>query len=115
MAQLLPAFALFLENINARTVDLMDLFKADYVHPGFNGSTSIKKVLPMLCPHLHYDNQTVHDGAGAMEAWITMVETRDEAVRQRLASELRAYCKLDSLAMVEILKKIQQIAQAGQT
>jgi hypothetical protein len=109
MADLLPDAAAFLEGINERIVDLMDPFKAHYVHPGFGGSTSIKKVLPILCPDLHYDPGAVHDGAGAMEAWIRMVETSDPAERTRLATELKDYCRLDSLAMVEIFQVLRAL------
>jgi hypothetical protein len=109
MADLLPDAAVFLTGVNERTVDLMDPFKAHYVHPGFGGSTSIKKVLPILCPHLHYDPGAVHDGAGAMEAWIHMVQTSDPAERTRLATELKDYCRLDSLAMVEIFQVLRAL------
>lgn len=102
LADLLPEHAGFLEQLNRRTVDLMVPFKADYVHPDFCGSTSIKNVLPVLCPHLQYPKDAVHDGTSAMEAWIEMIETTDVNKRSQLKSELLAYCHLDSLAMVEI-------------
>ena len=109
MAALVPSAASFLENLNGRTIDLMDPFKSDYVHAGFGGSTSIKKVLPILCPHLQYDKKAVHDGAGAMEAWITMILTREAEKRSRLQQELKDYCKLDSLAMVEIFQFLRAL------
>lgn len=109
LAELVPSAAAFLEDLNARTVDLMDPFKADYVHPGFGGSNSIKKVLPVLCPQLQYDQNAVHDGAGAMEAWMAMVSTADEQERSRLQQELKDYCRLDSLAMVEIYNALKAL------
>ena len=104
LAGLFPDAALFLQDLNARTVDLMDVFKEDYVDIRFKGSTSIKKVLPVICPHLQYNEDAVHDGGGAMAAWLTMIETDDDEARGRLSRELRAYCELDSLAMVEIFR-----------
>lgn len=68
LAELLPQRADFLNTVNVRTVDLMALFKKDYVDIRFEGSTSIKKVLPVLCLHLQYDTTAVHDGGGAMAA-----------------------------------------------
>lgn len=109
MAALVPSAASFLENLNGRTIDLMDPFKSDYVHADFGGSTSIKKVLPVLCPHLQYDKNAVHDGAGAMEAWITMVLSREAEERSRLQQELKDYCRLDSLAMVEIYQFLKSL------
>jgi hypothetical protein len=109
MAKLLPDKAEFLMQLNERTIDLMDPFKSDYVDIQFKGSTSIKKVLPVLCPALRYDDEVVHDGAGAMEAWLQMIDAEEEAERARLASELRAYCGLDTFAMVEIYKVLASI------
>lgn len=37
-----------------------------------------------------------------MEAWLRMVDTGDPQEKAQLASELIAYCTLDTLAMVEI-------------
>lgn len=109
MAKLMPDKATFLLGLNERTVDLMDPFKNDYVDIRFQGSTSIKKVLPVLCPALRYEQDAVHDGAGAMEAWLQMTDAEDEAERMRLAHELRSYCGLDTLAMVEIYKVLAAI------
>lgn len=109
MAEFLPVRAAFLEQVNERTVDLMDVFKKDYVDIRFEGSTSIKKVLPVLCPHLSYNDDAVHDGAGAMAAWLGYVESSDADERQRLADELLAYCKLDTLAMVDIYQALRAI------
>jgi hypothetical protein len=39
-----------------------------------------------------------------MAAWLTMIETDDDETRGRLSRELKAYCALDSLAMVEIFR-----------
>lgn len=110
LAKLLPIHADYFESLNQRTVDLMVPFKLDYVHPGFAGSTSIKKVLPVLCPELQYSKDIVHDGASAMEAWAEMVNTDDSTTRERLRAELLAYCHLDSLAMVEIFKRLSTVA-----
>jgi hypothetical protein len=50
-----PEYAHVMERIDRQIVDLREIFcKQHYVHPGFRGSTSIKAVLPMLCPELSY-------------------------------------------------------------
>lgn len=109
LAALVPHSAAFYMNLNDRTVDLMDVFKSAYVDIEFRGSTSIKKVLPIICPHLKYDKNAVHDGGGAMAAWLTMIETQDPSEQEKLGRELRAYCHLDSLAMVEIFRFLQAL------
>jgi hypothetical protein len=51
IAQRLPHHAKFFEKFNNAMVDLEKLFVAQhYIHHGFRGRTSIKKVLPVLAP-----------------------------------------------------------------
>lgn len=108
----LPERRRFLEGLNYRTVDLMLPFRAPYVDRRFGGSASIKNVLPVVCPHLAYDQTAVHDGAGAMEAWLEMVETNDAGRRSDLDDQLRRYCALDSYAMVEIFRFLKSVVAA---
>ncbi|WP_420346171.1 DUF2779 domain-containing protein [Pelagibius sp.] len=109
LSRLVPDQAGFLSGLNERTRDLMDVFKRSYVHPAFGGSTSIKKVLPVLCPDLRYDQDSVHDGAGAMEAWKALTVAENEKARTALREALLSYCKLDTLAMVEIFSTLQKL------
>lgn len=103
MAELFPQKADFLAGLNDRIVDLEDPFKKDYVDARFDGSTSIKKVLPVLCPRLDYSDLEVQDGSSAMEAWQRMLNAeQDEA--DSIASALLHYCERDTLAMVEIYR-----------
>jgi lipopolysaccharide biosynthesis protein len=45
--------------VNNQTFDLMDIFKnMDYFHRDFNGSASIKKVLPVMT-NISYDDLEV--------------------------------------------------------
>ena len=113
LAKMFPDYAEFLDALNERTVDLMTVFKAAYVDIGFKGSTSIKKVLPVLCPDLKYNEDAVHDGGGAMAAWLALVETKDAKERNRIDAELREYCKLDTLAMVEIYRFLVSIVDGS--
>lgn len=106
-----PQHKSFFLDINSRTIDLMAPFKADYVHPDFLGSTSIKKVLPVLCPDLSYAGLPVHDGSGAMEAWSGLINEENDEERVRMREELLAYCKLDTLAMLEIFAVLRATAE----
>lgn len=103
MAALFPEHSEFLTSLNDRMVDLEDVFKPDYVDARFDGSSSIKKVLPVICPALGYDGLEVQDGTGAMDAWQKMIEAEGEESEQ-IASDLLEYCKLDTFAMVEIYR-----------
>ena len=103
-----PDKAGFLNDINDRMVDLEDVFKTAYVDAGFDGSTSIKKVLPVICPDLSYKTLEIQDGSSAMEAWQRMINTeKDEA--DAIANALLSYCKLDTFAMVEIHRFIKDL------
>ena len=103
MAERYPGNAEFLNSLNDRMVDLEDVFKTDYVDAQFDGSTSIKKVLPVVCPHLDYKELEVQDGASAMEAWQRMINAApDEA--EKIAADLLKYCERDTFAMVEIYR-----------
>ena len=73
----LPEFTTYLNYMNEHMFDLMDIFKEDYVDYRFHGSTSIKKVLPVLCPQFSYPDLEVQDGTMALDTWGRMVSDPD--------------------------------------
>jgi len=104
LAAVNPSLADFLLSLNNRVFDLMDVFsKQYYVHKDFRGSTSIKAVLPVLCPHLSYKELTIQDGGAATTRYRDLIFTNmDGEERHELKQALLDYCKLDTWAMVEI-------------
>ena len=112
MGVMYPAYCDALVGINERMFDLEDIFKEAYVDAAFCGSTSIKKVLPVLCPDLSYADLQVQDGTQAMEQWLTMVDG-DVGVDTTLAirEALLAYCALDTYAMVELYRKLCDVVR----
>jgi hypothetical protein len=81
----------------------MDVFAHDYFHPGFNGSYSIKAVLPTIVPELSYGNlEEVHDGTEAGAIWNQALRETDRDRRERSFENLRAYCRMDTQGMVEL-------------
>jgi hypothetical protein len=109
MALLYPDKANFLNSVTERTIDLEDIFKAGYIDIAFGGSTSIKKVLPILVPELTYDNMSVANGTDAMEAFSKIIELEDNSKKTKLREDMFDYCKLDTFAMVKIFEKISEI------
>ena len=109
MANLYPEKANFLADLIDRTLDLEDLFKSGYVDIAFGGSTSIKKVLPVLASDLTYDGMDVANGTDAMEAWAKLIEMSDGPERQELREAMLEYCKLDTYAMVRIFEEIERL------
>ena len=104
----LPDLADPLRALTDRIVDLLPLVKAHYYHPDMRGSFSIKAVLPTVAPHLSYDGLgQVRDGIAAQAAFEEAIDTRTaEDRREQLANELLAYCALDTLAMVELVRRL---------
>ena len=107
MIEWLPEFTGYLMYVNENMFDLMNVFKEDYVDYRFHGSTSIKKVLPVLCPQFSYADLEVQDGTMAMDTWGRMVtDPNFEEDIDQTRKNLLAYCKLDTLAMVKIYEKL---------
>lgn len=105
-ANFLPKYKDFFLNLVERTYDLMDIVENQhYVHPGFEGRSSIKKVLPVLAPHLSYKALGVQSGTDAIESYrkIARRELVGDAVKEK-AKQMFEYCELDTYAMYEIWK-----------
>ena len=100
LADLYPTKAGFLNSLNERIVDLMDPFNRDFVHPDFKGSKSIKNVLRVIGQH-DWSGLEVQNGTSAMNAWLNMV-TAEGQEAEEIATSLLEYCKMDTMAMVEI-------------
>ena len=80
-----------------------------------NGSHSIKMVLPALVPELSYKSLEISNGALAAESYLKMYHSTDSTEIARIRSALLEYCKLDTLAMVRILERMQQYVLAANT
>jgi hypothetical protein len=94
--------------------DLMVPFrKRDLYHWKFNGSYSIKAVLPALVPELCHKDLAISNGEMASNGWLQMVRSADPEEKDRLRRELLEYCHLDTLAMVRIWERMHQIVDNG--
>lgn len=104
LGDMLPEYKEAMEAINDRVVDLIIPFKQKwYDDPRFEGSASIKKVLPVLCPELSYKTLGIQEGGSAQRLWMEAVlDGTREAEKDQILADLLEYCKLDTLAMVEI-------------
>jgi hypothetical protein len=104
LATRLPASKEFFESVNSRIFDLMEIFsKQHYVHKDFKGSSSIKKVLPVLVPELSYGDLDIKEGGTASQAWKKLVDgeyTRTEG--DKIKEGLKKYCDRDTYAMYAI-------------
>lgn len=111
LAERLPEFGEFIESLNSRVYDLMDVFtKQHYVHKDFKGSTSIKKIQPVLAPELSYKELAIQEGGKAAASWMKLIG--DELTPKecaQLKKDMLEYCKTDSYAMVRILEELRKV------
>lgn len=113
MSEHLPEFADFMSSLNDRMYDLMMIVKKGYyVDSRFGGSASIKKVLPVMCPELSYNDLAIHEGGTASASWaiLTKPETPPEQKAQ-LKKDMLAYCGLDTYAMLAIYRKFAEVCR----
>ncbi|MGI9425124.1 MAG: DUF2779 domain-containing protein [Hyphomicrobiaceae bacterium] len=111
MGEMSPPHAEFLAGVNARVVDLIDPFKKGwFVDKDFFGSSSIKKVLPVLVPDLSYGELAIQDGEAARREWMDVV-LNDKPIenRDQVFADLRTYCELDTMAMVRIFDVLEAL------
>ena len=105
-----PEYTEQISNILNNLRDLMNPFgKKDIYYWQFNGSYSIKNVLPVLVPELSYAGMEISDGEMAANAYFQMQASKDSAEIERIRKALLEYCKLDSLAMVRIVEKLKEL------
>ena len=108
LAESFPEYASALQSIIERLWDQLPTLRKHYEHPDFCGAKSLKSVLPVLVPSLSYKTLDIQEGGDAPAVWNLMLSANNETERQEWDQRLRAYCKLDTLAMVEIHKVLQE-------
>lgn len=111
IAERIPEAKEFMDSVNARLYDLMDVFKKQfYVHKNFRGSTSIKKILPVLAPELSYKNLAIKEGGTASESWNKITTTKiSKTEKNKIIKDLKTYCGLDSYAMYAIWRTLENL------
>lgn len=102
-----PEYIEQFEHINNNTFDLMDVFKdLLYFDPAFCGSSSIKKVLPVLTD-ISYSDLSIGNWWQAADALGKLAKktfTNEEA--EKVKKDLLQYCRQDTRAMVAIWQKV---------
>ena len=109
MIELFPKHTEYLNYINQNMYDLERIFTSHYIDYRFQGYSSIKKILPVLCPKLSYINLKIQDGTMALDTWGRMVSDPNfKEDIEETKHNLLEYCKMDTLAMVEIYNKLRK-------
>jgi Domain of unknown function(DUF2779) len=108
MAHVQPQHKAALTALADKLQDLIPIVQACYYHPAMQGSYSIKSVLPAIAPELNYHHlQGVQDGNAAQGAFFEAVNPNCTVERRaELDTQLRAYCALDTWAMVVLVERL---------
>jgi predicted RecB family nuclease len=114
LADLFPILRSELQRVMTRLWDLFPVIRDHYYHPAFEGSYSIKSVLPAVVPSLSYGDPEIQEGAMAAQVYYHMVfDETDLMEKARMKDALMHYCGRDTLAMVELRRALYQKVIAG--
>ena len=102
-----------LHAIGTRLADLLPVVRNAVYHPDFGFSNSLKAVAPALCPRFGYEDlEEIADGMAASSAFAMLasgvIPPGEQAERMRRA--LLAYCRRDTLALVEVHRALAALA-----
>ena len=103
-----PKYEDELDNIIDRMVDLEVPFNKHYYKHEFKGRSSIKVVLPAMVPDLSYDGLNIKDGADAQAIYRNLLDGVYKNDYKQKIKDLLDYCKMDTWAMVELLKALKK-------
>jgi hypothetical protein len=109
LAHQFPEYGDRLLDMADRLWDQLAIFRQHYQHHGFARSNSLKAVLPVVVPELSYRSLAVQNGMEAQVVWEEMLACPDAAEKQRMVTQLRNYCHLDTLAMVKIHEALSSL------
>lgn len=112
LSELTPMYKQQLLDLIERIVDLEIPFKTRAVYNRkMVGKSSIKKVLPAMCPeyeNAYKDLKLVHNGIDAMTLYNKMINSVGEE-KEEIVTGLLEYCGLDTMAMVAILEQLYKL------
>ena len=114
LAQRLPDLSEPLLVIRARLFDLLQVVRADYYHPAFHGSYSIKTVLPVLVPEMSYSGLEIAEGGAAMTVFArAALGQYDPTEWAEIRKNLLTYCGQDTMAMVQLHRVLWGFCREG--
>ncbi len=107
-----PEFASAIDSRLHRIIDLMVPFQdKSYYHPAMKNSFSIKNLLHALVPDLSYTSLAIASGSVAMTAFEGLQTETDLFRIIEVREQLHEYCKLDTLSMVKIFEKLEEVVK----
>jgi hypothetical protein len=114
VAEAFPELRPALSRVIARLWDLYPVIKEHYYHPAFEGSYSIKSVLPVMVPGLGYRDLLIQEGAQAASEYYRMVFVEEDWIEQaKIRDALLQYCARDTMAMLQLRRALKEKATAS--
>jgi hypothetical protein len=114
VAEAFPELRQAFTAISKRLWDLYPVIKEHYYHPAFQGSYSIKSILPVMVPDLSYRDLLIQEGAQAASEYYRMVFIEEDWIEQaRIKDALLQYCARDTMAMVRLRRALKEKATAS--
>jgi len=109
LATAVPELAEPLHAATERLWDLLPIIRNHYYHPNFQGSYSIKAVLPALVKGNDWSELDIANGMAAATAYEQALDGLTLAERQDTFEALRQYCEQDTLAMHQLRRALLAI------
>jgi predicted RecB family nuclease len=103
-----------LEALETKLIDLHPVIQNNVFHPAFEGSFSIKYVLPALVPGMTYKDLVIVNGlvASVQIARLLFVAGMIAAEeKNRVRQDLLAYCERDTWATVRLVETLWNLAR----
>jgi hypothetical protein len=105
LAGYFPEYKPAVNGLQERLWDLWPVIRSHTYHIDYQGSFSLKNVLPALVPEMTYEGMGVSDGEQAGVVWDAMIHgLLSEDERKKATQDLLTYCRQDTLAMVRLLR-----------
>jgi hypothetical protein len=102
-----PEYAARIDCLLARVADLMVPFRRKQLYtPDMNDSYSLKAVLPALVTDLSYSDLEIQEGGTASIIYESLYQDNDPEQVSLNRENLLAYCKMDTLSLVRILRQL---------
>lgn len=109
LAESFPQYKADLDAIMARFVDLLPIVQDNTYYPEYDGSYSLKKVLPVFVKSkdLSYDGLSVKNGNEASVAFLKMIHP-DTTPKEKMdiGISLRRYCATDTEALLRLFYEL---------
>jgi hypothetical protein len=115
IADAAPEQAAQFQAISSKLKDLLPLVRDHVYHQDFLGSFSLKSVLPALVPSLNYESLETSNGQTAsalLHSFLFLGEPKKPAQREAMRRTLLEYCAKDTLALVRLKERLEELAAA---